>query len=90
MTAQYEGNGLYTLFIGDRTLTLSQFEIDEIQLYDFMRSKPTKPAAVLQDKIADLKEKTEYLEDALSEARNEIKLLEKELGLLEKELEQYD
>ena len=93
MTVQYEGRDFYTLFIEDRTLTLSQFEIDEIQSYDFKRGSESLTVSELNDKIEALLEVEQELISALSmieSLEEDVRELTEEIHILGKELEQYD
>lgn len=60
MTVQYDGNGYYTVYQGNRTTILSQAEINEIQSFNFpMMRQIEKSEEDFEDEIGELREEFE-------------------------------
>lgn len=69
MTAQYNGNGFYTIYLENREIIISQDEINEIQSWNFPNnSEIEKTSEELEDDIEELKDKNSSIAEKIDEA----------------------
>lgn len=82
MTSRYDGNEIYTIFIGNREIILTSSEIEEIKSWNFETNDYQKSREELLEQIENL----EYLisDVKYSIKNNEVESLDEVLKLLEK------
>jgi len=84
MTVQYDGNAIYTIYLGNRTVILSQDEINEIQGFNFPMMKE------IDENIEELQDIIDNLEEKLSDAETKIDKKDDEILELTLQITEYE
>lgn len=67
MTVIYNGNDIYSLAMGNRTIVLNSEEIEKIQSYNFDTGEEMPNPAHLEQRVLDLEDAIRDLEEDLDE-----------------------